>query len=408
MAKHSENSQLAPRSARRGKRVGRACTSRQAGRRGHITTFLLFALPLALLTMALVLNWLFAAMTNRRTQHLNDVLALVGVSALLDEEVLQDNPPNDADDAADASALVAQYLMFNNEALAERLRPAFSDLTITPGRVDDVEMPVTGANFDDMPAPDPFNTLRIKIERPTTGTNPVELIMRNFQGVPEEVDIFTVAYATLDSRLTGFAPEITRPTPLVPLAILDSAWFTARPGAMDDTTNANGRYELNVDLLDSDGLNSGLSPAAPNGALIDFDDAAPIDYADMPSQITGGVFPADLAGGSIMATPGSPFMNVGSQTSPLIATGAIAAAFNTVAASSDPRRIFPIYSSFGGGEATLVGFVGATVLSASDIGMGGATQLRVRVEPNFIVHVTATTDPAVDENLYIHKIRLTR
>ena len=417
MAKQLNDSQTMPRDARHATRLGRRDTSRGHRRRGHITTLLLFSMPIGLLFAALVINWVFASTTNRRYQHLSDTFALSSAFTLLDEETLMDMPPDDTDDQADAAAEVDMRRMQNNGALATRWQLDASHVLVSVGRVEDVTMPVMGANFDEMPMPacdgatspcSQFNTVRVKIERPRSGANPFELMFRQFQGAPSVVDQFTVSYATLDSRLTGFAPEAARPTPLVPLAILDSAWFTDRPAAMDDTTNANGRFELDIDLNDDSGGNSSGSLAAPNGALLDFDDAGPIDFAAMPGQITGGVVPADLAGGMITAHATSPFMNVGTQTTPSgPPSTAIIAAFNTVAASADPRRIFPIYDSFGGGEANLIGFVGATVLSASDIGAGN-DQIRVRVEPNFIIHCTATTDPAVDENLYIHKIRLTR
>ena len=409
MAQQSENSQHITRPARCVPLRVQAKPLRMRSRAGHITTFLLFALPIALLAMALVLNWLFAAMVNRRTQHLDDTLARVAVVALLDEEVLQDLPAIDTDDTTDATALVSTYLTLNNAALAARLRPQLSDFIIEAGRVNQPTQPYTMADFNTTATPgDPFfNTLRVKIERPRTGTNPVELIMRNIQGAPNKVDIFTEAYASLDSRITGFAPQVNRPTPLVPLAILDTAWFGDRVATNSDT-NANLRKELEIDLLDSTNM-AGASGAAPNGALLDFKDnaLAPVDFGPMPGQILNGVFPSDLAGGTIMATAAVPFMNVGTQSSPMgMDSMAIVAAFQSVAGSTNPNRIFPLYDSFGA-EANLVGFVGATVLSATDI-TGGGNQIRVRVEPNFIIHVTATTNTTTPENQYIHKIRLTR
>ena len=76
--------------------------------------------------------------------------------------------------------------------------------------------------------------------------------------------------------------------------------------------------------------------------------------------------------------------------------------------SSYPRRVFPVYSGYCDPLA-IVGFVGARIISTDSSG----GRLRVRLEPDFIVHSTAETRPTaggnpVPENIYIHKTRLTR
>ncbi|HTN77506.1 MAG TPA: hypothetical protein VL096_19745, partial [Pirellulaceae bacterium] len=85
------------------------------------------------------------------------------------------------------------------------------------------------------------------------------------------------------------------------------------------------------------------------------------------------------------------------------------------------RRIFPLYDTYNANNRTvrLVGFVAAQVLQSDLIDDGQGEQLQVILEPDFFVHFTAETaryinaDNAVPlddvlENLYIHKLRLTR
>ena len=76
--------------------------------------------------------------------------------------------------------------------------------------------------------------------------------------------------------------------------------------------------------------------------------------------------------------------------------------------NSDPRRAFPIYVGGYSEPLEIVGFIGARVLGAANTGSGGAQRLSVTLEPEFIVHFTAETDPAQPENTYVHKVRLTQ
>ena len=92
----------------------------------------------------------------------------------------------------------------------------------------------------------------------------------------------------------------------------------------------------------------------------------------------------------------------------------IATAFNNVALSSNSRRVFPIYTGAYSDPSNIIGFIGAKVINASVFNPGGGQRVRVRLQPEFIVHPTVLTQRnfpganSVPENLYIHKIRLTR
>jgi hypothetical protein len=99
---------------------------------------------------------------------------------------------------------------------------------------------------------------------------------------------------------------------------------------------------------------------------------------------------------------------------------ALVDALNDVAASDEPRRIFPLYGQFLQSSQTseIVGFVSARVVEASRDNPNAANEtLSLVLEPEFVVHFTAETARTftningtfnVPENIYIHKIRLVR
>ena len=105
------------------------------------------------------------------------------------------------------------------------------------------------------------------------------------------------------------------------------------------------------------------------------------------------------------ATMGMPLPLPATQASPGN-TNSLVAALNSVAASTDPRRIFPLYSNPFTDPLSITGFIAAEILAAANTGGGGSNELNVTIEPAFIVHFTATTAPGEMENTYIHKLRL--
>jgi hypothetical protein len=364
-------------------------------------------------TLMLVVNWTYLVLVNRHTFRLADMLALGAVSELLDEGQLLDAgafAQND-DIAAAATAIdtpVTGLLARNNEGVGASLRALPSDLTIVAGHIDDANAPLSPANFTTTPAGNqPYNTLRVEILRAPSGANPVQLLIRGM-GSPQAAKISAAAYATLDSRVVGFRPTDVVPSPVAPLAIQFSAWYTDRAnGALD--SNGNGRRELDVVLKPAAG-----GSTTANGALVGLDSGSSFSPTFAPDQIRDGIYPMDIAASGLLgpATDNDPLLLDAEQTSPAN-VAAIAAAFQQVAASADNRRIFPIYRTFSD-PLDIVGWVAGRVLDADTADAGDGPRLRVRVEPEFLIHstvVTARVDSTsadVPENLYIHKIRRTR
>lgn len=404
-----DQQRTASRTARRGRRL----------RRGYVSLVAILIIMIGIVTLMLVANWTYLVLVSRHTLRLSDNLALTAVYQLLDEQVLSDSqnfPVTQTDDVTAANNEITTpgtgFLARNNAAAGPTLRPTTSQLTIAAARVDNANSPIViPANFTTSPAPgQPYNTLRVEVLRDPNGLNPVELIFRGM-GAPNAAKITSSSYATLDSRVVGFRPKLAVRAPVAPLALNSNAWFTTRVTNASDTQLPDGRFELDFTLQSTGGLGTA------NCALISLNNLAGFSPAAVATQVTTGIGPADVNGVTGTLGPLSaaqPMAFDSEQASPLAQVGAIAAAFNTVAASNNPRRVFPIYSGAFTDPANIVGFVGARVINADANNVGQGPRLRVRLQPDFIVHSTVETRrelPAatsVPENLYIHKIRLTR
>ncbi len=388
-------------------------SSRSARARGGFTSVgTLMLIVIGIATLMLVVNWTYLVLVNRHTFRLTDNLALSAVQQLLDEGRLEDVPEYDQqDDISDANFAIVKpatgLLDQNNLAVGKRLRPTLDDLNIAAGRIDDASQPIGGANAFALPqAGEPFNTLRVEVLRQPNGLNPVQLLLRGF-GSPEAARIHSASYATLDSRAIGFRPTATTRAPVTPFALQDAAWFSERVTGGSDSNN-NQRRELDFVLKTSNGEEQN------NAALVSLNSLEPLDAAIIPTLIRNGYTPADVGTSGLIgpATAGSP-LSVDADANTPPNANAIAQAFNEVAASNDPRRAFPIYSTSSNDTVDLVGFIGARILNAAVTSSDEGQQLRVRLEPEFIVHSTLATRRevaglSVPENLYLHKIRLTR
>ena len=372
----------------------RRCSPGRLHRKGALTVFVLLFIFIAILMMMLVLNWIWLVLHNRDMQRRSDVLAMVAAPELLDEQLLQDRPLDQADDAIDAEYIVDLYRDLNNQVSSRALHIERSNVTVRAGRVNNVNLPHFVQTL-------PYNSLRVVLHRFSSGPNPARVLIRGF-GIPDAADVTTASIVTLDSRVIGFRPTPTVAAPLVPLAIHSTAWFEDRHTDARDS-NDNDRYELEVVLRSS------TDEGTANAALIDLDEVQPLNLAIIPEQVIDGTWPLDLTNPICgPATPDQPLWVPALQTSPT-QTSAIVAAFDAVCRSDDRRRVFPLYDGDGSESLGLVGFVAATVLRAENIG-GSVDRLNVTVEPAFLVHSTTvtTTDPHVRENIYIHKLRLVK
>lgn len=389
---------------------------RRLARRGVSTVLSILIIAIGIATLMLVVNWTYLNLARMRTQQLAESLALSAARELLDEGRLADQPLDQADDVADANDLITQpmdgLLARSNAALGPTLQVnAASDLSIVGGRVIDASQPIESSNFTTTPAPgEPLNTLRVEIHRPASGANPVQLFIRGM-GSPEAATIGGSGYATLDSRLLGFRPPAfaagLRGCPLAPLALASQAWTADRIATAVDS-NGNGRFELRARLRTAGGNGD------HNAALISLDTGAPLNAGQMPMQIEEGVFADDVDTTGVFgpATAADPLVTDAERNSPANVAD-LRDAFNAVAASPEPRRVFPLCDAYAD-PLDVVGFVAARVLGASLQTISGQSRLVVRIEPEFIVHPAVVTSFAdatlteVPENTYIHKLRLTR
>ncbi|WP_254511046.1 hypothetical protein [Anatilimnocola floriformis] len=384
-------------------------------RRGFSSLFAIMFIMICIVTLMLVVNWTYLVLVSRHTLRLSDSLSLTAVKALLDEQVLSDTqafPGTQTDDITQAQAEITTagtgFLARNNAAAGANLRPAANQLTITAARIDNAAAAVAApSNYTTTPAAgQPYNTLVVEILRAPNSMNPVELIFRG-QGSDQTAKITSASYATLDSRVVGFRPLTATRSPVAPLALNAAAWFTTRVTNADDSQLPDGRLELDFTLLTSGGLGTA------NSALISLNNLSALSTGAVANQVTNGIGPADVnnvTGTLGPLTNAAPLLFDSTQMSPAGDLTNIAAAFNGVAASTNPRRAFPIYNGAFTDPSSIVGFIGARVLNADAAG----GRLRVRLQPDFVIHSTVETQrtfpgaTSVPENLYIHKIRLTR
>jgi hypothetical protein len=374
--------------------------ARRAERRGLIVLHVLVALVLLLLVASLAINWAWLTLAARNLQWRTDALVLAGAPGLLDEDLLRDAPGDQADDCLEAEKAADECRKRNNDVGALQLALAASDVTLTPGEVDD---PPAGpqATFSRCT---PYNALEAVARRSSGGANPLSWLLNVSGCGPGELKV--TSRAALDNYLVGFRPTAERAAPVVPLAIDAQAW---RNGRVQDQFPAggNGVKELVVRLgtFESKAI-------VPNSALIAYTGWFQPDQ--ILDQVASGLRPEHLRGGQL-----GPVM---SSAAPLVLRGApqVVSSFVTQLAAGlqglvdqgcDTRRVFLLYdsqdpqTSAASGRYRIVGFVAARVCQARFT----ANHLQLTLEPCFLLHPTAWTDSAADQaNLYIHKLRLVR
>jgi hypothetical protein len=407
---------------------------RSQPRRGFGTLVFMLLLVLFIALLMLVLNYAYLAYSQLRASDVTDTLARTAVPALLNEGLLDATPNfNQADDmmAAEVEVDTINTALNNAAGVNQRLRytvgsndPDDTDIFVSFGWVEDVSLPITTAGTNPTfkttpPANTPFNTLRVEASRPKQGNNPLYMFVRGLiTPTNAAANIGTTSYATLDSRLIGFQPTPTVNIPVVPIGILESDW----PSRTVDV-DGSGRKDFQGQLR-QEGASSGLS----NIVLLNFhENAAGVNLSEIPDQIRYGSESADIDinGRDFLGPiiPGALQLTLpADDTTPAAGQAtAIAAALDDVASgaiTNDRRRIFPLYSTYRNtnGEADLVGFVAATILPQSEYD-GGTKQLKLVIEPEFVIHFTAVTTRTyvdgmsnfdVPENVYIHKLRLSR
>lgn len=386
-------------------------------KRGYASVSAVLLITVGIVTMLLVVNWTYLNLARQRTQELVTTLSYSAAHELLDDAQLEDFPAppayNQADDLSAARTLLdaplTGLIARHNAVSGEPLRVnAPSDLTVLAARIEDASSPPFGANFDNtIVAGQRANTLMVNVAREASGANPVNLIIRGW-GSPEAATIEGTSYATLDSRVIGFRPTSSIASPVAPLAISSDAWFVDRTSAPNDS-NANNRPELDVIIQVDAGT------VVTNGAFVNLNENLPFLTTNLANQIRSGVLAASVAPGGLgPATEADPMDLAAEAEVNSSVAGNLEDAFLDVIASSDPRRVFPIFDAASPGSVEVIGFIAARVLDVAIESTMLGDRLRVRLEPEFLIHRTVvtsyrdSTSTIVPENTYIHKVRLTR
>ena len=370
-------------------------------RRGAIALLFMVFMVVCVLVAALAINWSYLVTVQNHLRHVGDAMALAGAALLPDDGLLRDLPADQTDDRAAAAAEVNRLLQANLRGTSKPLAIHEDDVTITPGRVPNIAARLANRQFVEAP---PYNALRVDILRRHDGAHPVMHLMSGIAGA-DPVDVPASSIAAIDDQLVGFRPTARTNAPLLPLAISEAAW-----SARSDT-DANGIREAVFRLRTSDPA----SAAGANGAVVDLAGVA-VDWSRVHEQLDGGVRRDHLTDSQIgPAGPGG-----ASQPAPLslpavmqtpsdAETQALVQKLNTIAASSEPRRAIPVFRTISADKAEVIGFVAARLLGAESEsqGAGASPRLKVVLEPCYLIHTTAWTDPASAlRNPYIFKLRL--
>lgn len=374
-----------------------------------LTVLLLIA---SLAAFAVAINWAYLVTVFRHQQQAADAMSLAATPQLLDEALLCDLPcPDLEDETVLAQLVVDTYRDLINAQVASVLQLQGADVKVTPGRIDDTRLRGDDFVFNAMA---PFNALRVVVCRDSGGANPVSHLINGFMEV-DEADVTAASYAILDDQVVGFCPRTGVPTPLIPLAIQKFAFDVRNTDA-----NGNAIYEFELKLNSTDPL----ATDDATGAMLELQGNGVVDITRVQTLVAAGeVTATDLPGGKLGPVGNGPTVDYPSNPAalPLPAEQdspaeteieALVAQLLTIAASSDPVRIFPVYSTITGGDAQIVGFVAAQILAAVDEAEGGMTEyqrLKVTIEPRYLIHTTAWTDTdAEPRDMTIRKLRLIR
>ena len=372
---------------------------------------LVLLLVVAIAAAALAINWTYLVTAFQHMQQTADTIGLAATPQLLDDVLLCDLPcADDVDEAMVVQMVASSYRELANSHASSRLQLQDADVTCTLGRIDDTRKRVDDFAFE---TTTPFNALRTVVRRASDGANPLAHLIGGFVSV-DPATVTAASYAIMDNQVVGFCPRTNVPSPVIPLAV-EQAAFAAR------TSDSNGNGILEFELV----LNSS-DPAVgddASGALIEMRDAT-VDIARVQSLVVaGGVTKTDLPDGKLGPVGSGPTVDYSSnptsiglpadQDSPAEpAIESLVAALQTIAASDDPKRIFPIYTTVAGGEAQIVEFVAARILAAEDEAEGGMAdyqRLKITIEPCYLIHTTVwTKTDAEPRNLTVRKLRLIR
>ncbi len=357
---------------------------------------------IGVLMAALALNWSFLVLVQRDMQWRGQAIGLAAAPALLDEALLRDETPDLSDDLIAAVTAADLYRQLNNDAVGARLQLSAADLLVDAGYVSDVTATIGPGN--EFEPTEPYNTLRVQILRDSAGGNPVEPLVNGHWNA-DPVDVMATSYVTLDNRLVGWRPTATANAPLLPISVLAADWAARAVGGDDNFPSPGGNdiRELQVRLDSSDPM-----AADGNAAMVSLDPSQSVSFIKVLDQISEGAATADLAGGQFgPATIASPLeVFAESETASQASTTALVGKLNEQL--GECRVLLLHQPSAAAGKIDIVGFAGVRIMEAVDEEPGSEHRLRLTVEPCFVVHHTAWTDPAAAENTWIHKLRVRR
>jgi len=384
--------------------AGRCPLHHQHSRRGAVVVLMACLLVVLVAMVAFALDIGYICRVQAELQNAADAAALAGAHEALQAVVRGDTDAMEiADDTIDAARQTAQQLSAFNQAGGVSLSVLTNDIVVgyqqTPG-----PQPVTQWTSGD-PVP---NCVQVTTRRDTSANGSLPLIFAPILGTnsTNQTATATAAFDTGRYRVTGFNSSVGGPNAkLLPVTISIDTWNDYIQGGQSPDGIRHDNYTVETVLPNStveppDNVQSGAdhtpelvgvypNPIQPGDfGLVQFNPNAPQGTGYTSDWILNGPSPTDLGGfgpQGFQATPASPgTLQAG--------TGWKTSLVNDFASIIGQPRAIPLYSSHtgsgSGGQFTIVGFAGVTVVHAS----GSGSNVNIVFQPTILIDSTATWD----------------
>lgn len=364
-------------------------------RRGGISTATLFALPVLLLVLGMVIYVALARDSRTEAQNGADAAALAAAREMACDDLLVSDRGrlrNRLDRAADRAELLASANFANGRQLSLRRNETNApDGDVVFGRLADPLGQFHPADLDDLGG-EPVNAVRVtlsggRLRAPLWG-NADETVRGR-------------ATAMLDWCVVGFRPRDEEAAPVVPLGLFTDdgekatrGWRASLRGAPDAHRfdPATGRFAAGPDGIPEVAVEIGGSdPRAVPGAFLRL---GADSFEESAEQFRSGVkreHCEKMAGGFVLGEDNTLTVHCSTECprTTTAAHGVLSGVLAELAASGRPR-IWPLFSGAAddSDRVRVTGWVGARVVSVAATGNG----FRLVLQPAVVYHTSAVTD----------------
>jgi hypothetical protein len=344
---------------------------RKSRRRGSLSAWLLFALPVLLMLMFVGVNAQYMNFSRATQERVTDASALAAAQVMVDDAMLMGNPTNIANLEAVAAMQAQQYASYN----------PLANVALSYGAADIAFVQIANPLNSSLML---VQSVQVTGQRTSANNNPVPLFGGGLFSTGA-VDVVTRSKATLDHGIAGFRPVFHQNVPLAPIALLQMDWQTQVETGYSPPPLPT--YTVTLGTPTASFLQIGTS-----------------SDADLATQLTAGITPAQLAGAPFNGQFAANGANPLSVPTFAVMNPADLSAALTALQTSSAKRAWPLFSAAGMGNTTVVGFVAARIQTVTTNKDGSLTLTLV---PTFMGEPSALTGPTQPINPYLCRVHLT-